>query len=787
MPTILTNGIQLPDKGSVDWYSSMESNYSLIDTHLGNTDIHVTAEDKANWDSKQGSLSQAQLDAIVQVATNTNDIASLQSGKANASHTHSSSDITDIGDYATKQYVDNSISGLVDNAPNALDTLNELAAALNDDSNFASTVTSALGAKANSADLATVATSGSYTDLSNKPTINDSTITIQKNGSTVDTFTTNGSNKTINIPVPTKTSDITNDSNFVDTSNPAVASGITSAKVTDYDSHIADTDIHVTAADKTKWNTGVAQAYVTRYTATSVSNNSTVAYSDLNNTDNIKIGDFLLDVNGKLFAITAVDTANETVSVTTPLTQLAVDSDVVHKSGNETIGGIKSFSSDLIIANTDTTANTPNLNLRNYNADRGTVETSVQTIMFSDKNAKALTLLESRRISNGNTTTNILCYNTDTNNNTVSGGVTIIKSQTETNFAPNSDNTVTCGSPLARWSKVYGIEYYYGNPSVEFSTKFVTTDTNQTINGNKTFGNGSLTVDNSVGSNVHGEIKLNGSRQGYIVADNSDDGVFDNAGCGVSILLQDSGKPLHIGGYKTDSNGRVFADNTNKNPVLSITGSLLKTATLIPENDTASSTFRILSQLDYANGSTSKVLDVRFQQYDNADSLSIIFSNADNKTSLGSPTKRWRGVYATNYYYGSGNIEFSTKFVTTDTAQTISGDKTFSSINGVEPSSLSLPSGNLNDIIDISSYLTTLDGSSANTYQAPDNGYVSITMSNSSGIQAYINGLWGHQVVRPSVGDIRFLMPILKNLTANILIFGGTIDNARFIPCQGNV
>jgi hypothetical protein len=64
--------------------------------------------------------------------------------------------------------------------------------------------------------LATVATSGSYNDLSNKPTIptvNDATLTIQKNGTTVKTFTANASsNVTANITVPTKTSDITNDS-----------------------------------------------------------------------------------------------------------------------------------------------------------------------------------------------------------------------------------------------------------------------------------------------------------------------------------------------------------------------------------------------------------------------------------------------------------------------------------------------------------------------------------------------------------------------------------------------
>ena len=67
--------------------------------------------------------------------------------------------------------------------------------------------------------LATVATSGSYTDLTNKPTIptvNNATLTIQRNGTTVNTFTANASsNVTANITVPTKTSDLTNDSGFI--------------------------------------------------------------------------------------------------------------------------------------------------------------------------------------------------------------------------------------------------------------------------------------------------------------------------------------------------------------------------------------------------------------------------------------------------------------------------------------------------------------------------------------------------------------------------------------------
>lgn len=50
-------------------------------------------------------------------------------------------------DAATKLYVDQQVSNLVDSAPGTLDTLNELAAALGDDPNFATTITNSLAAK----------------------------------------------------------------------------------------------------------------------------------------------------------------------------------------------------------------------------------------------------------------------------------------------------------------------------------------------------------------------------------------------------------------------------------------------------------------------------------------------------------------------------------------------------------------------------------------------------------------------------------------------------------------
>jgi len=48
---------------------------------------------------------------------------------------------------ATETYVDNEVAGLVDSAPATLDTLNELAAALGDDPNFATTVATNIGTK----------------------------------------------------------------------------------------------------------------------------------------------------------------------------------------------------------------------------------------------------------------------------------------------------------------------------------------------------------------------------------------------------------------------------------------------------------------------------------------------------------------------------------------------------------------------------------------------------------------------------------------------------------------
>ena len=130
------------------------------------------------------------------------EVDTLLTGKADSSHTHTKSQITDFPSYGT--------------------TANSICEGNDSRLSDARTPTSHTHTKSEITDfpsLSTVATSGSYSDLSDKPTIptvNNATLTIQKNGTTVKTFTANASSDvTCNITVPTKTSDLTNDSGFL--------------------------------------------------------------------------------------------------------------------------------------------------------------------------------------------------------------------------------------------------------------------------------------------------------------------------------------------------------------------------------------------------------------------------------------------------------------------------------------------------------------------------------------------------------------------------------------------
>jgi hypothetical protein len=81
------------------------------------------------------------------------------------------SDITNDLNFVTSTQLTTAVNNILDSAPAALNTLNELAAALGDDPNFATTVISAINLKADASSLGEVALSDDYNDLINTPVL----------------------------------------------------------------------------------------------------------------------------------------------------------------------------------------------------------------------------------------------------------------------------------------------------------------------------------------------------------------------------------------------------------------------------------------------------------------------------------------------------------------------------------------------------------------------------------------------------------------------------------------
>ena len=160
IPTAIDNAINALDtddieEGATNLYFTNQRALDATNTAYDAYGAASTAEGNANTYT-DNAINALDTDDIEEGATNryfTDGRAKDAVGLALASGgglSYSGVDSTfsvDTSIIATKTYVDDAIDNLVDGAPGLLDTLNEIAAAINDDENYFTTVTNAIAAK----------------------------------------------------------------------------------------------------------------------------------------------------------------------------------------------------------------------------------------------------------------------------------------------------------------------------------------------------------------------------------------------------------------------------------------------------------------------------------------------------------------------------------------------------------------------------------------------------------------------------------------------------------------
>jgi hypothetical protein len=199
----------------------------------------------------------------------------------------------DLTGYATETYVDTVVSGLVDSAPAALDTLNELAAAINDDANAYTTLNNAISLKA---DISAIP------PAYNLPTASSSTlggiqIGYVENGKKYPVELDASNKAYVDVPWASTSTQIASDWDQTDSTQadfiknkPAIPT------TTDYTVTQADVTAHQAALTLTESQISDLGSYITGYTVTQADVTGHQAALTLTESQISDLGNYLLTV-----------------------------------------------------------------------------------------------------------------------------------------------------------------------------------------------------------------------------------------------------------------------------------------------------------------------------------------------------------------------------------------------------------------------------------------------------------------------------------------------------------
>ena len=610
--------------------------------------------------------------------------------------------------------------------------------------------------------LSTVAFSGSYNDLSDKPTIstvNDGTLTIQKNGTNVATFTANQSTAaTANITVPTAVSELTNDSGYLTSSSNLDASKLTSGtvdiarlpqgalerliKVANEAARYALTIADVQLGDTVQQlDTGImyivtdadhldSAAGYTEYTAgtaasvpwSGVTGKPTFAavatsgaYSDLTGTPTIPtVNDATLTIqqNGvNVQTFTANASTNATANI-----------QCVDLTNNQTVGGAKTFYTSA--------TSYPIIKLKTAFIEQGLYDSdNLRGVAFrcADKNDAILGDFGYKTERTGEVGS-YFSARTKVNNTQTTREVKLRfkPGSTDCELVPDTTNLIDLGGSSYQWNNAYiksltinGV--VCGDILTHNVSEFVDVTSAQTIGGVKTFSAGLF-----ASKSTAGELA--------ILEDNS------------------------INSTNEDANGMPLIGHTNS---LKIKGSqfnvipCMLTGQLFTTGDT-SAELRVYKYKDTSRIAGFNIRYIYASDVAQAQFISCdIITSANGVYNIGSSIARWKNCYT-------------------------------NAINGIAPDELGLPTSTYTDV---SSYITNFD-STPNNFTAPVSGllYIEGTSQNIREC-AIFNNTKGYMINLPyAYYNIRGLIPVEKGDNISVYI-NSSLNNfiAKIFHLKGKV
>lgn len=505
---------------------------------------------------------------------------------------------------AIESMVDTKISGLVNSAPETLDTLKELSDALGNDPNFATTIANQIGSKANKDDV--------YTKLETNTLLEDKANSVHNHVvNDITDFPT----------IPTKTSQLINDSGFI-TSSSGVITSVSWSDIT----------------DKPNFSTVAISG----------------SYTDLSNIPTIptKLSDLTNDSG------------------------FAIDSNVVHKTGTEEIGGTKTFTASPFVSNY---AVTNGYFTKLNTVGRNEVPSQIYHSAFRvfDKNAKTLGEYCVEKSTSGSSLLHMDVRTEDSEGNDIIESLYLNLSNdgSRVSFHPAKNNRTDLGMAHYKWANIYGTNAHIDKITC---TRFTHSVNNGSvyITGGSEYDKGATLVLN--GEESSGDFIINvrdKTRSLYLVG--KPDGTLQWAGQDIALdgnLVHKSGTET-IDGVKTFTSG-PWVTNNQTTMGYSITN------TALARNDVPSEyyhhTFRAYDKNNKilgeycieksTNGDALLNMGVRsedaegtqiayglqFRMTNDGDVVRFIPS-ANNKVHLGDVGAKWLKVHSDDVVHTSGN------------------------------------------------------------------------------------------------------------------------------------